>query len=167
MASFDLAVEKLFELEGGYAPVDTPAAGEVKYGITERFLKLIRYPKKPRDITKEEARQIYRKHFWDPFGWENLENQRMATAMFVQGVNGGPLRSLRYGLLSLREAGIPVSLSYRKIDKPLARLFSLVPVERFIRNFVSLWRRRYNDIVSLNPSYGKYLRNWYARLDQL
>lgn len=170
MANFDAAFDKLVELEGGYSPMDTPAAGEVKYGLTYRFLRSIGYPAMPRDVTLEEARNIYLEHFWKPMGLDLLDNQRVAEALFVQGVNGGPERAVKYAAEVLRAMGVdgaPDPEKVTRVGRKLARALSYAETVTFIRLYRERWKKRYREIIDASPAYRKYYRGWMARLDSL
>lgn len=91
MANFDLVIDKLIEDEGGY--VDHPAdpGGETKYGISKRA-----YPHLDiKGLSKEEARAIYFKDYWEFFRLEEIRNQNLADKVFNLGVTMGMGTSIK------------------------------------------------------------------------
>lgn len=148
--------------------MDTPAAGEVNFGVTERFLRSIKYPKKPRDLTLDEARNIYLKYFWIPLGVEKLESDRIATAIFCQAVNGGQGRAVNLAITALRRVGMPAPVRIQKrVDESLARILNQTPVDRFIDEYREMWRRYYTHLVAFNPDFKKHYPGWMNRLREL
>ena len=61
MSKFDEIIEGVLEHEGGYVNDPTDLGGETNYGITKRF-----YPDVDiKNLTKEGAKEIYKKDYWD------------------------------------------------------------------------------------------------------
>ena len=68
--NFDIAVEEVFEREGGFANLEGDRGGKTNLGITERvYLKYCKekgiVAKRIEDITKDDARPIYKDWYWD------------------------------------------------------------------------------------------------------
>lgn len=154
MADFNLAVEKLLALEGGYSPSDS-TAGAVNYGITERFLRLIGDRRDVRGLTRAEAVELYRKHFWDRYHLGLFADQRLAEAVFVSIVNVSPVVVLN----ALASAtGVP---------RPLSRASKLRGEEanRARERFKEAMASYYTRLASSKPElYARYLEGWKARL---
>lgn len=85
---FANAVKITLEKEGVFANDKADAGGETKYGISQRFLDGIKYPKKARDITKDEAVELYYVHFWKRCNGDNI-HPGIALMLFDYGVNSG------------------------------------------------------------------------------
>ena len=61
MKTFNEIIEKVLEHEGGYVNDPKDLGGETKYGITKRF-----YPDLDiKNLTIEQAKEIYKKDYWD------------------------------------------------------------------------------------------------------
>ncbi len=84
MSNFDLAVEEVFELEGGRGINPNDRGGFTSFGITEAVAKEFGY--NVRTITLAQAKGIYRAKYWRH---EGLTSQRVATKSFEIGVNAG------------------------------------------------------------------------------
>lgn len=60
--TFDIAVNRLLEAEGGYVNDENDPGGETNWGISKRS-----YPQLDiRHLTREDAKAIYKRDFWLP-----------------------------------------------------------------------------------------------------
>ena len=156
MIDFDSAVAKLFALEGGYAERDS-TAGSVNFGITERFLDRINYPVKPIDLTKEEAKGLYRVYFWGRLKLDNIRHEALAQLVFICAVNVGRVRAtkLLQRVAGVRADGIVGPITLNAVNQCseglLLDLFRL-QMEAFYRQ------------LAKQRKYKKYLKAWLARL---
>ena len=91
MANFDVAVEKVLKHEGGYTSgLEGDPGGETNFGISKRS-----YPSLDiKNLTREQAKEIYRHDYWLSL-YDQIEDQRIATALFDFGVNAGTQRAVR------------------------------------------------------------------------
>ena len=84
MKSFKEIIEKVLEHEGGYVNDPKDLGGETKYGITKRF-----YPDVDiKNLTIEQATEIYKKDYWDKNKVESLP-QNLWHIYFDMCVNMG------------------------------------------------------------------------------
>ena len=89
--SFERVIGIVLEHEGGYVNDPVDPGGETNYGISKRA-----YP----DIdigalTREQAKAIYRRDYWDRLTLDRLETDPMLRgSMFDMAVNSGPLRAV-------------------------------------------------------------------------
>ena len=102
--TFDQAIEGLLEREGGYVRDPHDRGGVTKYGISLKFLKDNNIDLTgdgivdDRDIealTLEQAKEIYRVHFWNWLKCEELPSA-LAIMIFDFGVNAGRYRAARF-----------------------------------------------------------------------
>ncbi|MBW2091588.1 MAG: hypothetical protein JRI34_05630 [Deltaproteobacteria bacterium] len=83
---FNKAVEKLLKLEGGYVNDPKDPGGETKFGISKRS-----YPDVDiANLTEDEAIEIYRRDWWEKYGYGLIEYDRLAEKVFDLAVNMGP-----------------------------------------------------------------------------
>jgi lysozyme family protein len=62
--NFDIAFDRLISHEGGYVNDPQDPGGETNWGISKRS-----YPNVDiKNLTREQAKEIYRKDFWDVLG---------------------------------------------------------------------------------------------------
>ena len=82
---FNSAMEVVFKHEGGYVNHPNDPGGETNYGITKRS-----YPELDiKNLTKEQAKTIYYTDYWKKFGFDRIEDCKIATKVFDMGVNMG------------------------------------------------------------------------------
>ena len=64
-ARFQAFTDEVIRIEGGYVNDPDDPGGETKYGITKRLATSHGYHKRMIDMSKDEAKEIYRKSFWN------------------------------------------------------------------------------------------------------
>ena len=84
MKNFDEIIEQVLEHEGGYVNDPTDLGGETKYGITKRFDPDVDI----KNLTIEQATEIYKKDYWDRNKVESLP-QNLWHIYFDMCVNMG------------------------------------------------------------------------------
>lgn len=107
MANFDKSFNKLILTEGGYVNDPKDKGGETYLGISRVYhpdslmwplidnikeihgIKEITKILKENDIITNEARDIYKKDYWDKFDLDNVNNQKIAHEIFDDAVNRG------------------------------------------------------------------------------
>ena len=81
---FNDVIDKVLEHEGGYVNDPNDLGGETKYGITKRF-----YPDVDiKSLTKEDAKDIYKRDYWDKNKIDNLPDN-LKHIFFDMCVNQG------------------------------------------------------------------------------
>ena len=84
LTSFDEIIEITLEHEGGYVHDPKDLGGETNFGIAKRF-----YPDVDiKNLTKEEAKEIYKKEYWDRYKAEKLP-EHLRHIHFDMCVNQG------------------------------------------------------------------------------
>lgn len=101
MAQFQLFIPILQRVEGGYQNLigdsgNYNSKGErvgTNYGISARFYEgIIKRPPTVADmkaITKDQAKAMYKKYFWDDVHGDLMVNQSVANIIADHAVNGG------------------------------------------------------------------------------
>lgn len=88
---FEVAMEHVFQWEGGYVNDPKDPGGETKYGISKRA-----YPKLDiKNLTKGQAREIYYRDYWKSCRCDELPGP-MALMVFDAAVNQGPSRAKKF-----------------------------------------------------------------------
>ena len=107
MANFDKSFNKLILTEGGYVNDPKDKGGETYLGIsrvhhpdslmwpliddikelhgTKGITKIL----KENEVITNEAKDIYKKDYWDAFDLDNVNNQKIAHEIFDDAVNRG------------------------------------------------------------------------------
>ena len=94
MSDFNIALQKLLLLEGGY--INNDSGGPTKFGISMHFLQHIgRHPTEStiQNLTDDEASRLYNEYFWTKYNYSAISNQDIANAVFIFAVNAGPATS--------------------------------------------------------------------------
>ena len=108
--AFDRAVEIVLQHEGGLVDDPDDPGGITKYGISYRFLRHRRVqpgstPDDIRKLTRAAAIELYRRHFWERYGYGRLPDMSIATKVFDLSVNMGPRSAHKCLQRALRAAG--------------------------------------------------------------
>lgn len=95
---FPLCVSRIFKQEGGYVNHPSDPGGATNMGITIGTLSDWRghavTPEDVRNLTREEAGDIYRAGYWDPVKGSELP-VGVDLVVFDFGVNAGPSRAIK------------------------------------------------------------------------
>lgn len=105
--TYDEALRRLLAHEGGYSNHPADPGGPTKYGITisdyRRYVKPNATAADVRAMTVDEAKAIYRAHYWDALCCDDLP-AGVDYAVFDYGVNSGIGRA---GKVLRRVLGLP------------------------------------------------------------
>lgn len=82
---FDHIINVILSNEGGYSDNLNDKGGITKFGISSRSYPDIDIA----NLTKEEAKNIYKRDFWDKYFYKNINNLEVATKFFDLAVNMG------------------------------------------------------------------------------
>lgn len=91
MTNFDIAFEEVIGLEGKYSNNPKDPGGETKYGITKRDYPTLDI----KNLTLEQAKEIYKRDFWDRMALGLVDDVDIAGEIFETGVNGGTITAVR------------------------------------------------------------------------
>ena len=157
MKTFNEIIEKVLEHEGGYVNDPTDLGGETKYGITKRF-----YPDVDiKNLTEEQAKEIYRKDYWDKNKVESLP-QNLWHIYFDMCVNMGKRTAVKV----LQRAAVNKG---RKIEVD----GGLGPMTIGALKGVELDRVRafrvkyYVDLITAKPEQEKFYLGWFRRATEV
>lgn len=130
-SSFQSAVSRVLGHEGGYTPSDGNTGAPANFGINQ----LHNPDLDVKNITKDQAVERYKSHYWDAIDGDNLPPALQATALDA-AVNQGPARAKEW----LRQSGGDV------------------------QKFNAL-RRNHYEMLARRPEFAKYRNTWLKRLD--
>ena len=153
MKNFKEIIEKVLEHEGGYVNDPKDLGGETKYGITKRF-----YPDVDiKNLTIEQATEIYKKDYWDKNKCDKLPSQ-LRHIYFDMCVNMGKRTAVKV----LQRAAVNKG---RKIEVD----GGLGPMTIGALKGVELDRVRafrvkyYVDLITAKPEQEKFFLGWFRR----
>lgn len=131
---FEGAIKIVLDSEGGFGNHPQDNGGKTKFGISQKA-----YPNLDiKNLTREEAKQIYRRDYWEKSGADKLASP-MNLIVFDTAVNMGVGRAREF--LKKSEGDPATFLKTRE-------------------NF-------YREIVSKKPSQKVFLRGWLNRIESL
>lgn len=142
---FDRVLDFTLKWEGGdkLHNVSGDPGGWTKYGIAQKYHPAVDVP----NLTLEQAKEIYRRWYWNPSGCESLYGA-LAAAVFDSAVNCGVTRALRF----LRTA------KENHLTRTTVPTWLLVLYERM---------DHYHKVINYNPAKTKFYKGWSNRVDAL
>lgn len=98
---FEKAIDVVLKHEGSYINNPSDKGGETKYGISKRS-----YPNVDiKNLTLEQAKEIYKRDFWDIGKFNDIKDGRISTKLFDLSVNMGLLQANKIMQRALRALG--------------------------------------------------------------
>jgi lysozyme family protein len=89
-------VDEIIHIEGGYVNDPDDNGRETKWGITIGTARKHGYTGAMKDLTKEQAKQIYVKEYYFGYGVDKITNDHIAFELFDTAVNMGPQTSILF-----------------------------------------------------------------------
>ena len=153
LTSFNDIIEKVLEHEGKYIWDKDDLGGETNFGITKRF-----YPDVDiKNLTKEEAKQIYYKDYWKKHKCDKMPEQ-LRHIYFDMCVNMGKRTAVKILQRSAVNKG-----KYIDVDGGLGSM-TLEAVKNVEAERVRAYRVKYYvDIVNSKPEQEKFYYGWFRR----
>lgn len=155
MADFEPAVTKTIKKEGGDTLTEDPndPGGLTRFGISKRSHPEV----DPRNLTLDQAKQIYKREYWDPLLADSITNQTVAEMIFDTSVNMGIHQAVRLIQIVL---GIQVDgiIGPQTIDA-----LNVVDPNEFLAAFALVKVSRYVMLVKQNRKLEKFLFGWLTR----
>ena len=167
MANFDPFADLLLLLEGGYGNYKEDSGGPTKYGVILATWKQYGYDKNgdhkidENDIkllTKEDARKIAKRQFWDYFQADKINNQSIAEIIVDWGYNSGraTAASAVQKLIGIPSNGKFSVTTITAINNASQKeLFDKIKIAR---------KLFYDRIVARNPSQKIFYKGWLNRI---
>lgn len=168
MAKFDIAIPHVLAWEGGYVFHPADPGGETNRGITDRLdgkvdgmvdLDGDGYGDVDiKTLTEDQAKQVYKRRFWDRMQGDKIESQLIANILFDGFVNCGfnGIRIMQR-LLHLKDDGIVGPKTLAAINGAdeilLYNRYKLARIEY------------YEDLAERKPSLKVFLKGWLNRIN--
>ncbi len=158
-AKFAKAIKVILAHEGGYVNDPNDLGGETNFGISKRS-----YPNVDiKNLTREQAVEIYHRDWWDRYKYGRIEDLDVATKVFDLSVNMGPVPA--HKLLqeavnfteteSLAVDGIIGPMTLSAVNQADPR--QLVQALRFLA------AKRYYELARARPANRGFLLGWLNR----
>lgn len=84
-------VDDVINIEGGYVNNPNDSGGPTNFGVTEATAREFGYRGDMRDFTKEQAKEIYKKEYWDSLSLDEVAeiSEGLSFELFDTGINCG------------------------------------------------------------------------------
>ena len=153
MKNFDEIIEQVLEHEGGYVNDPKDLGGETKYGITKRF-----YPDVDiKNLTVEQAKEIYKKDYWDRNRVESLP-QNLWHIYFDMCVNMGKRTAVKVLQRAANNKGRDI-----EVDGGLGPM-TIGALKGVELDRVRAFRVKYYvDLITARPEQEKFYLGWFRR----
>ncbi len=153
-STFAQIIPMILKREGGYVNDPSDMGGETRYGISKRS-----YPDMDiRNLTVQQATEIYRKDYWVPSRAERLPEE-IREDYFDAVVNHGQGNAVKILQKAINSTGSPKLAVDGRIGRNTIRESKRLKKSRF-RAFRTLF---YAQIVTKNQSQEKFWFGWWKR----
>lgn len=162
MSSFNYAFTEVIGLEGGYVNDPSDNGLETKWGISKRS-----YPNVDiKNLTREEAEQIYWKDFWNALLLTKVDSVAVATEIFEQAVNFGRKQAAAHAQRGLGLLGETILVDGWMGDKTIGAInhLSLVRTAAYLKILTGLQFCKYLEIVTNDPTQKRFFVGWLRRV---
>jgi lysozyme family protein len=153
LSDFSLAIPIILRREGGYVWDAADAGGETNFGISRRS-----YPDLDiKNLTSADASAIYKRDWWDAYGYGRILAQAVGTKVLDMAVNLGSRSAHRIAQTASGcvADGILASGSISAINAS--------PSISLLQSMQNLEASHYEAIVEAHPEDQKFLNGWLAR----
>lgn len=168
MAKFEIAIPHTLVWEGGYVHHPSDPGGETNRGITDRLDGKIDGlvdidgdgdgDVDIKGLTEAQAKEVYRRRFWDKMQGDKIESQHIANIMFDGYVNCGANGiKLMQKLLNLKADGVVG-------PKTLAAINGADEVTLY-ENYKGARTDYYLDLAERKPALKVFLKGWLNRIN--
>ncbi len=151
---FELAIKVVLSHEGGYVNDPTDSGGETKFGISKRSYPALNIS----SLTIEQAKNIYKRDFWDKQPYKSIADAPIAIKGFDAAINMGASsanKCLQQAVGNLKEDGVlgPISLDAINSEEP----------EALLSAFKGKLADYYKSLVVLHPKNERFINGWLRR----
>jgi len=178
---FDKAIIITLKHEGGFVNDPVDPGGATNWGMSIRFLITNASDSdgdgfldgdfdKDGDIdvddiknmTVEQARDLYRTHFWDKCGYEEIADFTVAARMFDMTVNMGPKQTGKICQRALNKLGHNLKVDGAVGPKTRATI-NCTNSEMLMAEIRQEHAQFYLNLIAAKPKFEKYRKGWLRR----
>jgi type VI secretion system secreted protein VgrG len=165
MSDFSAAIPVILQHEGGWVDDPDDPGGATNYGITLGWYQANVNPNATADtiknLTSDEASQLYEQYWWGKYDWGQISDQQMATKIFDMAINVSAARAHKFVQTALNQCGQSVTVdgalgpaSFAAINSNPPGLMDAVIVQQ---------KTYYSDLAAEKPKLAKFLNDWLKR----
>ena len=157
LTKFDDIIEVTLHHEGGYVHDPKDLGGETNYGIAKRF-----YPKVDiKNLTKEGAKEIYKKDYWDKNKVDDLTDD-LKHIFFDMCVNMGKRTAVKVLQRAAVNRGKDIEVD-GGLGPMTIKALKGVEIDR-----VRAYRVKfYVDLITSRPEQEKFFLGWFRRATEV
>ena len=153
--TFDEIIEQVLEHEGGYVHDPKDLGGETNWGITKRF-----YPDVDiKNLTKEEAKQIYYDDYWVKNKVPSLPDN-LKHIFFDMCINQGRGTAVRVLQRACNAKGADLTVDGGMGPATIQAINKYKPCDNRVRCYRL---KHYYDLVNKKPEQERFLFGWFKR----
>lgn len=174
MSDFEQAIKVILKHEGGWVDDPDDPGGQTNFGISMLIIRREKItpeqcgvkdfsPGALKKMPVSAAKDIYRKLFWDKYGYGKIEDQTVATKVFDCAVNCGPSRShamIQKAVNTIDDGALTVDGILGPVT--IAAINNADPTE-LVENMAAEMRSYYLSIIAKKPVLAKFKNNWLRR----
>lgn len=156
LSNFEFALDYTFANEGVLSNDKFDRGGITKYGIILDDLKRVGLKASEdaiRNLTKDDAKLIYKKLYWDSLNLDEISHKGVATCLFDIGV--------------VRGTGVPPKCCTEICGSAKANIVNLYDPDSFIQQFSERSASDFRQIVARNPTQYRFIKGWLNRSNRL
>jgi lysozyme family protein len=155
LTSFDEIIEITLKHEGGYVHDPKDLGGETNFGIAKRF-----YPDVDiKNLTEDEAKEIYKKDYWDRYKAEKLP-EHLRHIHFDMCVNQGYGTAIKILQRACNAKGADIAVDGGFGPGTEAAINTYKPTIDRVRCYRL---KHYYDLVNKKPEQERFLYGWFKR----
>lgn len=173
MSDYLLSIPVVLVHEGGWVSDPVDPGGETNYGWSMMNIRHLGLTKEELGIpnwnpgclkfmTVDTAKMLYKKYYWDKYGYSGLTGQNPATKIFDCGVNCGPVRAHEMAQEAANDCGQSLSTDGILGPKSIAGI-NAVDAAKFMPAMKHRMELYYTNLVQQKPQLAKFLPNWLHR----
>lgn len=165
MADFEQSIGIILKHEGGFVNHPSDPGGATNRGITFNLFKQYAKSLELSDdiyslkvLTEDQAKFIYREHFWNPMRGNDIINQNIADILFDGYVNmGGKAIKLMQKEAGAEADGTIGPGSLQAINNANARIL--------FQGYKDARIKFYKDLAEKKPKLQVFLKGWLNRIN--
>lgn len=115
-----------------------------------------------KNMTIEQARKLYRIHFWDKYDYDKIVDFTVAARAFDMTVNMGPRQTGKIIQRALNELGNNLVVD-GKIGKNTFATINCTDPEMLMAEIRQAHAQFYLDLIKAKPQFAKYKKGWLRR----
>ena len=177
---FDKAILITLKHEGGFVNDPVDPGGATNWGVSIRFLKTAGDGDGDgfldgdidhdgdidvddiKNMTVEQARKIYRIHFWDKYKYDMIVDFTVAARLFDMTVNMGARQAGKIIQRALNNCGYQLKVD-GKVDKMTFSAINCTNPELLMAEIRQEHAQFYIDLIAAKPKFEKYRTCWLRR----